>query len=227
MPGLPKIQAIIPTAGIGKRLKSRTPKPFLRINHKPIFIYTLEVFEKCPWVDSIILVVHREYQKFYTKLVKKYKLKKIKHIINGGKTRAESVYRGVTLLDEDTHTVIVHDGVRPLVTQALVKASLKGSLAYPALVTALAVKLTIKEVDKDLFVRRTLNRRRLWEIQTPQVFKKDLLKKAYRLKNWRGATDEAVLVEELGAKVKVIKGDYRNIKITTREDLLIAKGFLK
>ena len=222
-----KIQAIIPTGGLGTRLKAKDPKPLLLLNQKPIFIYTLEVFEQSSLVHSVILVVHKDYLNDFEKVIRKYKLKKVTKIIAGGVTRSESVANGLRVVDEDTDIVVVHDGVRPFVSVPLIEYSIAACREHGAAVVAVPVKPTIKRANQDLFVAETLRRDELWEIQTPQTFKKDILLKAHQQGKNVPVTDDASLVEQLGYKVKIVAGDYRNIKITTPEDLVVAESFLK
>lgn len=222
-----KVEAIIPSAGLGLRLKNKNPKPLISIEDKPIFVYTLEVFEKCSSVDNVILVVHPKYVSVYKSYVKQYKLSKVKVVVSGGKTRQDSVKRGIKYLDKDTKIVVVHDGVRPFVSVNIIKDTIKLCKKYNAVVAAVPVKPTIKRVDDALFVEATLKRNKLWEVQTPQAFQRNILEKAYKGKNVSVVTDDASLVEGMGVKVKILEGDYRNIKITTPEDLMIARVFLK
>ena len=221
-----KVQVIIPTAGLGTRLPSYVPKPLIYLKKKPIFIYALEVFQKSAVIDGIILVVHRDYIAEYQKIVQKFKIKKISKIVAGGETRAESVYNGFMATDDEAKIILIHDGVRPYVTAQMIKESVSTCNKFGAAVIAVPVKPTIKKVDpKNKIVEQTLNREDLWEIQTPQAFKREVLAKAYRKFPDFHVTDEAYLVERLGVKVKVVLGNYKNIKITTPEDLVIAEAF--
>lgn len=222
-----KTQAIIPAAGIGERFRSSTAKVLVSLNGRPLIVHTCEVFQKCPLVDSVILVVSPDIEGPVKKLIADYGLTKVKRIVHGGKTRSISVFNGLKQLDEDTKLVVIHDGARPLVSQALVEESIKSCYDEAAVIAAVAVKPTIKRVNpEDHYVETTLNRRMLWEVQTPQVFRKDVILRAHTEILDTEATDDAFLVEQLGEKVKVVQGDYRNIKITTSEDILIAEAFL-
>ncbi|OGX07353.1 MAG: 2-C-methyl-D-erythritol 4-phosphate cytidylyltransferase [Omnitrophica WOR_2 bacterium GWA2_47_8] len=221
-----KIQAIIPTAGLGKRLKSKTLKPFIPLKGKAILAYTLRPFQRSSLIDSVIVVAHAGSIKRVQDLIKKYKLTKVVKVVPGGKTRTESVSHGLRASDADTDLLVIHDGARPFLTKALLEKAVKEAQAFSAAVVAVPVKQTIKVIaPRKREVKKTLNRDSLWEIQTPQIFKREILVKAYQRSN-NHATDDAALVERLGVKVKIVMGDYRNIKITTREDLEIAKAFL-
>jgi 2-C-methyl-D-erythritol 4-phosphate cytidylyltransferase len=169
-----KIQAIIPTAGIGRRLKAGVPKPFVDLCGKPLCVHTLEVFEHSPVIDSVVLVGNVEYLFDLGKIVEQYQLKKVVKIVAGGETRCESVSRGLAVTDEDTAMVVVHDGARPLISPATIEEAVRVCREKEAVVVAVPVKSTIKRIDPaDLLVQETLQRESLWEIQTPQVFKKE------------------------------------------------------
>ena len=220
------IQAIIPTAGIGKRLKTDLPKPLVELCGKPLCVHTLEVFERSPVIDSVVLVGHADHLFELGNIVKQYQLKKVTKIVAGGKTRCESVANGLAVLDKDADIVVVHDGARPLVSLKTISDAVALCQDSEAVVVAVPVKSTIKKINKkNLLVEETLNRDDLWEIQTPQVFKKDILIKAHKQKKGNVPTDDAMMVEQLGVRVKVLSGDYKNIKITTQEDLTIAEAF--
>jgi len=220
------IQAIIPTAGIGKRLETGLPKPLVELCGKPLCVHTLEVFQRSPVIDSVVLVGHVDHLFDLGNIVKQYQLRKVTKIVAGGKTRCESVANGLAVLDKDTDIVVVHDGARPLVSLKTISDAVELCRDSEAVVVAVPVKSTIKKVDKkNLLVEETLNREDLWEIQTPQVFKKDVLIKAHEQKKEDVPTDDAMMVEQLGIRVKVLSGDYKNIKITTQEDLTIAEAF--
>ena len=185
------------------------------------------VFEKNSLVDSIIIVAHSQKLDDIKKLVKKFRFKKVADVIAGGETRSDSVSRGLKALDKDTEIVLIHDGARPLVTTKTIDEAINCCHNEQAVVTAVPVKPTIKRVDsKKLIVKETLNREDLWEVQTPQVFKKDILLRAHEEGRGTNPTDDAALVEQLGVKVKILMGDYKNIKVTTKEDLIVAEAFL-
>ena len=222
-----KIQAIVPTAGLGKRFRTKIPKALIFLKGKPVIVHTLEVFEKNFLIESLILVVSAHCLNRFERVVKQYKLRKVKKIVAGGPNRCDSVKNGLQAIDRDTGMIVVHDGVRPLLTNSVLDRAIKLCRRWKAVVVAVPVKSTIKSVDKKkLTVQKTLNRSELWEIQTPQVFKRDILCEAYQNIEDH-PTDDAALVERSGYKVKISPGDYKNIKITTPEDLKIAEIFLK
>lgn len=221
-----KTQAIIPAAGLGRRLKSVRPKPLVMLNGKPLTVHTLMAFEETTLIDGIILVVHEDHFLEFEDIVKQFYFKKVEKIVIGGATRLESVANGLKMLHEDTDVVVIHDGARPLIKPQIIREAVMLCRRHEAVVAAVPVKPTLKRVDTtELFVKETLNRDEIWEIQTPQAFKKEILLKAYAQKTEDVPTDDAALVERLGVRIKVLRGDYRNIKVTTNEDLTIAEAF--
>jgi 2-C-methyl-D-erythritol 4-phosphate cytidylyltransferase len=222
-----KVQAIVPMGGLGVRFQQETPKPLVFLQNKPIFIHTVEAISSVAPIHSIILVGHKDFIAKYQDAVTEYKIAKVKTVVPGGETRSESVQRGMEELDPDTDMVLIHDGVRPLVTAAMVRKAVDHCQAHKAVVLAVPVKPTIKKVDaRTMEVVRSLDRNELWEIQTPQVFDRKILQQAYAQSYDRLSTDDASLVERLGYPVKVLQGSYHNIKITTPEDLVIAQTLL-
>ena len=222
-----KTQAIVPAAGSGSRFNSTTLKSLALIKDKPLFVYGLEVLQDSEHIDSIVLVAPKEELTEFERNVRKYRLRKVTRIIAGGTTRSQSVYHGLKVIDEDTDIVLVHDGARPLVTHTIVDGAITLCYTQAAVVVAVPVKSTIKRVDPGrLVVKETLDRGELWEVQTPQVFKKDILVKAYQAHHGEDPTDEAALVEKFGVEVKVMEGDYLNLKITTKEDFFLAQALL-
>ncbi|OGX49775.1 MAG: 2-C-methyl-D-erythritol 4-phosphate cytidylyltransferase [Omnitrophica WOR_2 bacterium RIFOXYB2_FULL_38_16] len=221
-----KTQAILAIAGFGTRLKASEPKALLAVCGMPIFMYSLKVFENSGLIDSVVIVTQERFIDKFNEIIAEHGIKKVKKIVAGGDTRFESVNKGLHEIDDDTDIVLVHDGARPLITADLVDRSIELTKEYGAVIVAVEVKPTIKRAGDDLFVKETLNRNELWEVQTPQVFRKKILLKAHEQKRSGTPTDDASLVEQLGVKVKILKGDYRNIKVTTKEDIIVAEAFL-
>ena len=219
-----KTQVIIVAAGLGTRFKSAVPKPFVLLGKKTILSYSLNVFERCAQVDGVIIVGHRQFIKECVRIAKPFK--KIKQIVSGGATRADSVKAGLACLDADTGYVLVHDAARPFVDSAMISRLIGALKTYACAIVGIPVKATIKRVSQADVVLETPPRDVLREIQTPQAFRRQILVQAHQ-KPFKGeATDDAVLVEALGQKVKIVMGSYKNIKITTPEDLEIAKQLL-
>jgi 2-C-methyl-D-erythritol 4-phosphate cytidylyltransferase len=225
-----KADAIIVSAGRGHRLKEASKKQFLLLAGKPILVHTLDTFETSPLIRSIVLVVGEEDLDYCSKeIVEKYRLQKITHIIPGGKERQDSVRNGMDALASDTAIVVIHDGVRPFVTREMVEESIRGAERLGAVVLAMPVKDTVKMANPDGIVLKTLDRESLWQIQTPQAFRAEMIREAYRRSAGDGfvGTDDASLVERLGIRVHILPGSYTNIKITTQEDLLWARLLIR
>jgi 2-C-methyl-D-erythritol 4-phosphate cytidylyltransferase len=205
-------------------------KQFHFLGGKPILAHTLNKFETCPLIRSILLVVGQEDMDYCLKeVIEKYKFQKVSQIVPGGKRRQESVKNGMDALQKDADIVAIHDGVRPFVTKAMIEDSIHSAVRYGAVVLAMPVKETIKMSNPDGTVLKTLDRESLWQIQTPQTFQVNIIKEAYYRATGDGfiGTDDSSLVERLGVKVHILPGSYTNIKITTPEDLLLANLFLK
>lgn len=225
-----KVVAIIPAAGKGKRMGHPIPKHYIRLEGRPILSYTLEAFEKCPDVNQVVMVVRSGEEEYCLKeVVEKYMFKKVLKIVIGGERRQDSVYHGIKGLDQDTDIVVVHDGVRPFVPPELISESIKMAMYFDGVIVALPVKDTIKEINGEGFVKNTPDRESLWYAQTPQTFKKRVIEEAFIRAYSDGfyGTDESSLVERIGGKVKIIEGTPENIKITTKEDLLLAEFILR
>ena len=217
---------IVPAAGTGERFGGARPKPFADLGGIPVIIRTLQVFEDCDPVEGVVLVAHQDWLKDYKDLIAHYRLKKVKAVVAGGDTRTQSVRLGLAALDARVDAVMVHDGVRPLVTAAIIVAGIDAARLTGAAIAAVPVKPTIKVVDPNAcVVVETLDRELLWEVQTPQVFDRKILQRAYA-EDRDGATDDAALVERTGVQVKVFMGSYTNIKITTPDDLVAARAFI-
>ena len=221
-----KITAIVLAAGSGSRMKSKTKKQFMEIKGKPVIWYSLFEFEKSR-VDEIILVTGKEDIDYCKKeIVEKYNLKKIKNVVAGGSERYESVYNG--LKEVTGNIVLIHDGARPLINNEIIERSIEGTIKSDACVVGVPVKDTIKRANKEGYIIDTPNRSELWITQTPQSFKTDLVKMAYKKMKEElekgnttlNITDDAMVVEEFTTnQVRFVQGDYKNIKVTTPEDI--------
>ena len=221
-----KSAAVIVSAGKGHRLAGKKKKQFLLLAGKPILCHTLDKFETCPSIDSIQLVVGQEDMDYTLRaIVENYGYRKVSQIVPGGRLRQESVKNGVDALSRDVDIVVVHDGVRPFVTRKMIEDSIQTARQFEAAVIAMPVKETIKMAGPDRIVLKTLDRESLWQIQTPQTFRADVIRKAFRKATEDGfiGTDDASLVERIGIKVYILPGSYNNIKITTPEDLMLAE----
>jgi 2-C-methyl-D-erythritol 4-phosphate cytidylyltransferase len=225
-----KTIAIIPSAGSGIRMSTDLRKQYLELNNMPILAMTAEKFEKCELIDSIILVVPAGDIDFCKKnIVDKYNLKKVTHIIAGGERRQDSVRAGIEATEGKCDSILIHDGVRPLVTRDIIIKSIKAHKKDRAVVTALPAKDTIKKIGEGGYVLKTYDRRLLWLIQTPQLFRYEDIHSAHikaLMEGWDEITDDALLMEKMDIPVKIINGSYENIKITTPLDLEFAEFLL-
>jgi 2-C-methyl-D-erythritol 4-phosphate cytidylyltransferase len=225
-----KVNAVIVSAGKGHRFMDGKKKQFLPLAGKPVLARTLDPFERCPLVNTVVLVVGQEDLGFCLReIVEKYGYRKVSRVVPGGESRQESVRHGMDAVPEDVEIVVIHDGVRPFVTQKMIEESIRSAMRFKAVVLGTPVKETIKTVNPEGKVLKTLDRGSLWQIQTPQVFHAKLIRDALNKATEDGfmGTDDASLVERLGVEVHVLPGDYTNIKITTPEDLLLASLLLQ
>ena len=225
-----KYAAIVLAAGSGKRMNSQVHKQYLIIQDRPVLYYSLKEFEDSA-VDEIVLVVGKGEEEFCRReIVDKYGISKVKAIVEGGKERYHSVFEGLKQTS-DADYVLIHDGARPFVNQDIIRRCMQEVQKYQACVVGMPVKDTIKIADEEGYAKQTPDRKNVWMIQTPQTFSYALIYEAYEemLKTEDAAiTDDAMVLERIkGKKSKLIEGSYRNIKITTPEDLLIANVHLQ
>lgn len=234
-----KTAVIILAAGKGTRMQSRTPKQYMLLENKPVLFYSLETFSESDIIDEIILVVSEGEAEYCREaIVEHYGIKKVKCVAEGGSERYLSVWNGLRQVSEDMDYVMIHDSARPLITEAVIKKAYTVLIDKGACVVGVPVKDTIKQTDADGDVLKTLPRNTLWSAQTPQCFKKNILHEAYdnMYKATEEAaakgesvtiTDDAMIVETYGnLAVCMVEGDYTNIKITTPEDIDLAKLYL-
>jgi 2-C-methyl-D-erythritol 4-phosphate cytidylyltransferase len=225
-----KVTALIPAAGMGRRMGAAVAKQFLPLGNVPMLAHTLLAFQRASEIDEIIPILSREdMESCLRDIIERYHITKVKTLVVGGKERQDSVANGLRKLEKDASVVLVHDGVRPFVTSDMIRESVDFAGKGECVTVGVPIKDTIKEVDGRGLVRKTLERNRLWAIQTPQAFPCKVLKRAYEESYRRRVygTDDATLVERLGVEVRVIMGSYENIKITTPEDLVLAEEILK
>jgi len=225
------VTAVVLAAGKGLRLKAQISKPLIAVNSQPLVIYCLNTLSRHPYIKDIIVVVNPKNLKDIRHKIRQYRIGKIKDIVLGGQLRQDSVMKGLKAIDSRTELVLIHDAVRPFIDKEMISSAIKAAKICGAAIVAVPVKTTIKKIknqkSKIKMVEKTIDRNGLWEIQTPQVFKKDLILKAYKKFGNMGVTDDASLVEKLGRQVKVVMGSYFNIKITTPEDLVLAEAIAK
>ncbi|MDF2953517.1 MAG: 2-C-methyl-D-erythritol 4-phosphate cytidylyltransferase [Thermodesulfobacterium sp.] len=221
------VVAVIPSAGKGERMKANKPKQFLEIKGTPLLIYTLLKFEKHPQVDAVILSVSNEFINFTKKLVSSYNLKKVLKIVEGGKTRQESVFNGVKASPTETEIFLIHDAVRPFISPDLIGKIIKTAKDFGTGIPAIPVRDTLNKVSKEEIIEN-IDRTGLFCIQTPQGIRadilKDLLEKAQREK--LVFSDESTLLLHYGYKAKIVEGSFLNFKITYPEDLFLAEKLI-
>ena len=219
------VSVIIPAAGRGTRMGKSINKQYISLDNKAILTHTIRAFD----IDEILVVVAANEEKLFKNTVlKEYKIKKPYKIVVGGSTRQASVYNAVKKVDKKCTIISVHDGARPLISNKEIINTVLGAKKFGGCVLGVPVKETVKQADEKGFVSATVERSTLYNIRTPQVFKADILKAAFENAEKKGilGTDDSYLVEQYGLKVKIIKGSYNNIKITTPEDLIYAQEIL-
>ncbi|MDP6142126.1 MAG: 2-C-methyl-D-erythritol 4-phosphate cytidylyltransferase [Dehalococcoidales bacterium] len=215
-----KVGAIIVAAGRGERM-SGLDKMFAPLGGKPVLARVVNVFEQCNSIDQIVVALSAQALEQGKKLVAQEGFSKVTDVCLGGKLRQNSVAAGLSRL-KNCHWVVIHDGARPLVTVALIETGLGVAGEIGAAVAAVPITDTIKVAGDDRFVQKTPLRQNLWAVQTPQVFRSDIITQAYR-KIRAEVTDDASLVERLGCRIKLYMGSYDNIKITNVSDLALAE----
>ena len=223
------VTAIIVAAGKSERMGSGMDKAFLSLGPKPVLAYSLMAFEACHAVDRIVLVVRKEQLDAARSVCRIYGISKLYAVVHGGARRQDSVRNGMDAMDPDTTIVAVHDAARPLVTPELVEETIKSAQRYGSGVAARKMIDTVKFVEKSATVDHTVDRSKLWTVQTPQTFKSALLKKAFDKLAADGATctDESAAVEALGEAVRLVEWARPNFKITTPDDIPAAAALVR
>ena len=235
------VAAIVPAAGAGRRFGGATSKPFALLNGSPLLLHTLKTLQESPGIQWIVLVVQAAEREQAAVLLKQHYLTKALAPCLGGSSRAESVARGFAAIPQEARWVLVHDGARPCVSRRLIQQAIREASRHGAVACGLPASLTVKAVDERREVRLTLDRDHLWFVQTPQVFRRDWFAQAleraclsrpggdgrqpdHHLEQF---PDDAAVVESAGFHVRMILGDPLNLKVTTRDDLLLAEAILK
>ena len=224
-----KVAAIIPAAGVGRRMQQNLPKQYLTLGGKPILANTLAIFENMPEITEITVVAQPAALDFcQNQVISPFGFKKVLRLVPGGKERQDSVYNALKVLhrQNDWDLILVHDGVRPFVTPEEVRRVIRAAGKHGAAILALPAQDTVKKVNREGRIQKTLNRQDIWLAQTPQAFQAAIIWRAFLEAYGREfyGTDEASLVEALGVPVMVEPGSPLNIKVTTPEDLIMAEA---
>ncbi len=225
-----KVTAVVLAAGQGRRMNMPVAKQFIMLGDKPVLYYSVKAFEDSH-VDDIILVCGKGQVEYcQDKVVKSYELKKVKQIIEGGEERHDSVYLALQKIKASDY-VLIHDGARPFISPLQINEVIDIVMESKACIVAAPVKDTIKIVTREGWIKETPNRDLMWSAQTPQAFEYRTIKKAYDLLyekdkvERKDITDDSMVYEMfIGKPVKIVRGDYYNIKITTPEDIILAQG---
>ncbi|WP_311775225.1 2-C-methyl-D-erythritol 4-phosphate cytidylyltransferase [Alkalihalobacillus sp. TS-13] len=218
---------IIPAAGQGKRMGAGKNKQFITLQGIPLIVHTLRIFQEDDWCSGIILVGNKNELAELERIVTTYRLDKVEHIVPGGHERQHSVYEGIKAIDSEA-LVLIHDGARPFVSIESIHNLVTKAKDCGAAVLAVPIKDTVKRINQDTVIE-TVDRSSLWAVQTPQAFHLDLIRYAHEAAAEKGhlGTDDASLIEYFGQPVSIVEGDYLNIKLTTKEDLLFANAIIR
>ena len=220
--------AIILAGGSGTRMGVDSTKQMMDLCGKPVIIHTLQAFDASEYIDEIILVAKADEISLYPALLEQYGIQKVKHIVEGGETRQDSVLKGFEMVPDCADHIAIHDGARPLITPAQIKAVVLAAYDYKAAAAAAPAKDSVKVANISAMVERTVDRSTVWLMQTPQVFYGNLFRASIytAAKDKFQGTDDAEVAEHAGFSTKLINTGYENIKITTPVDLLFAEAIL-
>ena len=224
------LRVVIAAAGKGRRMGSTTNKQYMLLNGTPVLSYSLDFFERLPVVNQIVVVCARDEVEYCEEeIIKRFQFNKVAAVVPGGQERQDSVWAGLQYLGDDTDLVAVHDGARPLLSAEVLTRLLTEAREWGAAIPGIASRDTVKLGDRDGFVRQTVDRTSVYAVQTPQVFNYTELVTAYREAREEGflGTDDASLFERYIGRVKIVPGDYNNIKITTPQDMIVAEALLR
>jgi len=218
---------IIPAAGSGSRTGLKTPKPFVRISGSPLILFSLRTFQRHRSVAVLQPVLSKALlPTFRRRVLDRHPLSKCRSPVPGGRERQDSVFKGLKALPDDIDIVVVHDAARPFVTTAVITAVIAAAARYGAALAAIPAQDTIIRSKTGSLVDGTVDRSRLWQVQTPQAFRTGLLREAHEraaADGYRG-TDDASLVERLGEPVRIVRGAASNFKVTTSDDIALARA---
>ncbi|MCS7206885.1 MAG: 2-C-methyl-D-erythritol 4-phosphate cytidylyltransferase [Dehalococcoidia bacterium] len=219
------VGAIVVGAGQSQRMGG-VDKVFVPLGGQPALAWVLDALQSAPSVDTVVVVLSADNLAQGTALLRSGRWAKVQGVCMGGARRQDSVRHGLQALPTRCQWIVVHDAARPCLTPDLVERALGAATTTGAAIAAVPAKDTVKMVNADLWVVETLPRERLWMVQTPQVFRRALLEKAHQQVH-ETVTDDATMVEKMGVPVKVVLGDYGNLKVTTVEDIPLAEAVLR
>ena len=224
----PDVTAIIPAAGIGKRFGQGRRKQYISLEGRPLIAWVLDALESHPRIRDIIPVVSADDLSALDEILVRGEYKKVQKPVIGGAERQDSVYNALKALESPAPLILVHDAVRPFLSQSLITRTIEATKDHDGAIAAVPPKDTIKQ-GADNVVIKTLDRSALWSVQTPQIFRSDMLRSAYDEAMRAGvySTDDSALVERVGGRVAIVEGYYENIKVTTPEDMAVADAILK
>jgi 2-C-methyl-D-erythritol 4-phosphate cytidylyltransferase len=221
--------ALVPAAGRGLRMGGPVPKQFLALGGEPLILHSLRVLQTSSVINEIILAVPQSEMDYCLKdIVARHHFTKVTKVVPGGHERQDSVRHALEAVHDDVGVVLVHDAVRPFLTERMVEGVVRSAREKGAAIIALPMKDTVKQVGADHVIERTVDRQSLWLAQTPQAFRRDWLLAAHRKAHAEGirATDDAYLIEWAGHPVSVVEGSGENIKVTRPEDMVIGEAIL-
>ncbi len=223
------VSCIVAAGGSGSRMGAEKNKLFLKISGVPVIARTLMQLEKCAVISEIVLSAREEDMQELKEIIKSYGITKVSAVVQGGPHRAASVLHALRATAETADLIVVHDGARPLITEEELIKTAEDARINGAAAIGVRPKCTLKRADSHGVITETVDRSEIYEIQTPQIFSKEILRKAYDVEEsiLQSATDDCSLVERLGVSIKVTEGSYRNIKVTTPEDIRIAECLLE
>jgi 2-C-methyl-D-erythritol 4-phosphate cytidylyltransferase len=225
--GRPDFAAVIVAGGIGTRFGGKVRKQYLALRGRPLYAWSLQAFARSPSIGVIVLVVPPDNLMLMRRQLSRFPSKVPVHVVAGGATRADSVRHGLAAVPPGFAWIAVHDAVRPLVSPNLIESVARAARSHRAAIAATPSKDTVKLAGRGDTIQRTLPRELVWLAQTPQAFERRLLERAHRAGRRRPVTDDAMLVEKLGIRVKLVASPPENIKVTVPADLVIAQRLLK
>ena len=223
------ISVVVPAGGRGVRMGSSVPKQFLTFGDVPLLVYALRIFESSSIISEVVLVVPED-DCVYCRdhIVSTYGLKKVSQVVGGGRRRQDSVLNGLKATNPNSDIVVIHDAVRPFLTETMIANVVEAARKHGSAIVAIPLRDTVKLVNVDGLIKETLSREELWAAQTPQAFRRDILLRAHEQGETDGvdATDDAFLVERMGLSVSIVEGSSDNIKVTRPEDLQMGQAIL-